>query len=372
MKSLSAALVVALAALAAAGCASAPPGCAARVAYAGLEDGTVQALRFDECAGRLAGAGEAARVPRPRWLLARAPMLYAASDEDGREGRVFALRADRDATRLEKVNDAGAGGVGTTHLALDAPSATLLAANFNAGSASSLAVGGDGSLGALASTVKDTGSGPHRRQAGPRAHAIAVDPSGRFALVADMGADRVFVYGFGRATRQLTPQPVSSLALPPGSGPRHLAFDRSGRYVYLVTELTAEVVALRWSEQDGRLAALQSLPTSQAASAEARSASEIATGADGRFVYVANRTEGALLVYRIDPAGTLALVQSVPSGGTAPWTFAIDRSGRWLLAANFHSKDVSLFGIDARSGELSPAGPPLAMPAAPLSLAFME
>ena len=50
----------------------------------------------------------------------------------------------------------------------------------------------DGSVQARVSLRKETGAGPHKRQTSPHAHGVAVDPSGRYALVADLGLDRLF------------------------------------------------------------------------------------------------------------------------------------------------------------------------------------
>jgi 6-phosphogluconolactonase len=51
----------------------------------------------------------------------------------------------------------------------------------------------------------------------------------------------------------------------------------------------------------------------------------------------------ALLVYRVDAVnGVLAQVQRLPSGGQAPWSFALHASGRWPLVAHQKSGTVSV------------------------------
>lgn len=65
------------------------------------------------------------------------------------------------------------------------------------------------------------------------------------------------------------------------------------------------------------------------------SGAEIAISEDGRFVYVENRGNNELVVYRVNPeSGTLSLIQRTSSGGDKPWGFAIHPSGKWLLVAN--------------------------------------
>ena len=368
--------LVAAVALSFAGCAStAAPGCApATLAYVGTDGGALQALRLDACAGKLSDLGVVARLAKPRWAVAnpRLPILYVANDVAGKDGSVIAYGVNRDSGALTKIGEVDAGGIGTTHLWLDAPSSTLIAAHFFSGSATSLPLGADGSLGAPASTVKETGSGPNKRQTKAHAHGIALDPTGQWALVSDLGADRVFVYGFDRATRALAPddaQAPRAYAVAPGSGPHHAAFSPDGRFVYVLDELSADVQVLRWDAATARLSPVQSLAISSADYKGGKSGAEVLVSRDGRFVYVEDRGENTLVVYARDAAtGQLALLQRVASGGDKPWAFAIDPSGRWMLVAN--AAKVSLLRIDAAAGTLSDTGESV-VSATPLSIAFM-
>lgn len=352
-------------------------GARADLVYVGVNGPGLHTLRLDARTGALAAAAPVADVPRVRWSVMhpRLPILYAAVDDGAPQGRVIAFAVDRDTGALSRLNEAATGGAGPTHLWLDAPSMTLLVANYSGGSASSIAIRADGSLGAVVSTVQAKGSGPHRRQASPHAHAVAVDPSGQFALVADMGADRVFVHGFDRATRALSaddPTRPRSFATAPGHGPRHFAFGADGRFVYLLNELTAELMVLRRDLPSGRLSLAQSVPTRSDSFQGADSGSEIALGRDGRFLYAANRSENTLLVYRVDAqSGDLSLVQRVACGGENPWTFALHRSGRWMLVANERSGQVNVFRIDEDTGVLSDTGQAAKLPA-PISITLAD
>jgi 6-phosphogluconolactonase len=370
------ALTILLALFALAGCAArAPAACdPGTLAYVGTESGKIVGLRLDACTGKLATLGEVAQVPKPRWIASHPglPVTYAATDGDGKEGSVVAFRRDASNGALTRLNEAGTGGAGATHLWLDTASMTLLAANFGGGSTSSLAINADGSLGAKVSTIKATGSGPHRRQSSPHAHGVAVDPSGRYALVADMGADRVFVHGFDRGSRSLRADEGRTFVSPPGSGPRHLVFDPAGRFVYLLNELTAELMALRWDANEGHLALMQTLATSTPeVKADSRSASEIAISRDGRFVYATNRGDNAFVVYRVGNSGELTFVQRLATGGQAPWGFDIHPSGRWLLVINYRSNHVRLFAIEPGTGTVSDTGQLLEI-ARPWCVAFVN
>ena len=350
---------------------------ATELVYVGTQKSQIDALRLDTATGKLTAIGTVAQGPRFTWVEANPhlPILYGVDDDNAKEGSVTAYAVDRETGALTKVNAVNTGGNGSTYLAFDIPSLTLFSANYASGSVSSIAVNQDGSLGSLVSTIKETGSGPNRRQASAHAHSAVVDPSGRYALVPDLGADRVFVYGFDRATRALSsaeeanPQPF---VVPPGSGPRHIAFGRNGQFAYLLTELSAEIMALRWDASQGHLTLVQSVPISSQEFQGVKSGAELAVSHDGRFVYVEDRGENALVVYRVSPAsGELSLVQRTSAGGQKPWGFAIDPSGKWLLVANQQSGTVNAFSIDPVSGMVSDSGQSADVPTA-VSVAFVR
>jgi 6-phosphogluconolactonase len=351
----------------------------ADLVYVGSQGNQLRALRFDAGSGRLSTIGPVADGLRPTWTVAHTslPVLYAVDDDSAKPGSVSAFSIDRASGALRKLNDAPTGGAGATYLWLDALSGTLLAANFGGGSASSIAVQADGSLGTLVSTIKATGSGPHRRQAAPHAHSAAIDPSGRYALVPDLGADRVFIYAFDRATRALTPLPdtpaggVRAYAALPGSGPRHLVFSADGRFVWLLNELSAEVTTLRWDASQATLTPLQTLAASSAEFTGVKSGAEILLSPDGRFVYVEDRGERTLVVYRVNAeTGELSFVQRIATGGEVPWGMAIHPSGKWLLVAHQRSGTVNVFRIDTASGRLDSTGESVEAPT-PVSITFV-
>lgn len=349
----------------------------AELVYVGTQNRQIHALRFAPSTGKLAVIGKVAEGPRSTWVAAHPvlPVLYAVDDDNTKEGSVTAYAVNRATGVLERINEVGTRGSGTTNLYLDIPSMTLLAANYGGGSVSSITVNRDGSLGSLVSTVKDIGSGPNRRQAGAHAHSAVVDPSGRYVLVPDLGADRVFIYGFDRAAHSLSADDAvrsRSFVAPAGSGPRHIAFGANGQYVYVISELSAEIMVFRWDASQVRLTLLQSLPLSSETFQGTRSGAEIAVSGDGRFVYAQNRAEDSLAVYRVDAdSGELSLVQRVASGGEKPWSFAIDSSGRWMLVANQRSGNVKVFAVDTASGKLSDTGQTVDVPS-PVSIAFVR
>jgi len=330
---------------------------------------------FDPVGGKLTPTGVVAAVGSS-WSVRHPtlPVLYVAGGGAG--GTVGSYRIDGVSGGLTRTSEVRTGGTGragvVSYLAVDEPSRTLLIANFAVGLVAAVPIGADGSLGSSLSIVQDTGSGPTLRQDGPHPHHLVVDPTGKHVLVADFGADRVFVYDFDRPTRTLSAGPDGPhyYAAAAGSGPRRLAFHPGGRTVYLMNELTADIQILEWNSATRALTHRGSVPTDVPAFTGVRSAAEMALSPDARYLYASNRAENALVVYEIDAAtANLSAVQRISCGGTLPWSFSIHRGGNWMLVANQVSNTVDLFGIDRRSGRLTGTGRSIAVPV-PDGIAF--
>jgi len=335
----------------------------------------IYGARFDAGTGALTSLGPVGDAPS-NWTAPHPakPLLYVGSSEDG--GIVYTYAVDRANGTLTRTgapvrtDEGGTAGGGISYLGVDRPSRTLLVANFEAGLAASLRLPlPKGMPGTPVSVVRDTGTGPNPRQNGPHVHHVTIDPTGRRALVADFGADRVFVNGFDRSTGAITPG-TGSYASTPGSGPRRILFHPRGRTAYVLNELSGDLETLGW--HDGTLTPRQRLALDSDAFTGTRSGAELALSGDGRFVYASSRGENVLVVFAADErTGLLTLVQRVPSGGLKPWSFTLHRGGHWLLAANQASNTVTVFAVDRRKGTLSAAGAPVSFPA-PACLTFFD
>jgi len=352
----------ALLALTLSGAVTAAPKPAQEVIYIGQHGNAIQAARFNPTDGSLTLIGPVADSRRPTWAVGhpRLPIVYFNEDPPADQqpsGGVMAFHIDAHSGSLTKIADQRVGAPGTTHLWFDAGSSTILAANYGGGSLVTLPVKPDGTLGEPSSSVKFTGSGPHKRQASPHAHGVSVSPEGRWVLVTDLGADRLWVVPFDRASGKLGAFDAASphhVALPAGSGPRHMVWAPSGKFLYVITELTATLVTYRWDAAKGMLALVDSVSTDAPDYTGDKSASEVAISADGKFLYAANRGDNALVVFKLNAAsGKPALVQRQSTGGATPWHFALHGSGRWVLVANRGSDAVNVLARDPKTGLLS-------------------
>ncbi|MGD6741308.1 lactonase family protein [Streptomyces sp. BH106] len=330
--------------------------------------GQVYAVWFDPGRGTMTPIGPVAEVAS-NWVVTHPnrPVLYVAGSEQGGLIRTFHIDGTTGALRLVgtlTTEPAPTGSGGLSYIGATSDADTPLVADFADGSASTVPIRAAGGLGTVASRIQDSGSGPNERQQGPHVHHIVIDPDHRFALVADFGADRVFVHAYDRDSRGLSAG-FHSFSTAPGSGPRRLAFHPAGRTVYLLNELTADIQVLGWEAVHGTLSPRQTLSTNAPDHTGATSAAELSISQDGRHVYVSNRGGNAVVVYATDPVTHLLTeVQRVPCAGVTPWSMSLHPGGRWLFVANKGSGTVNLFRVDRSSGHLTNTGRSVAVPAA--------
>ena len=183
-----------------------------------------------------------------------------------------------------------------------------------------LPIDADGSLHPASAFVQDTGSGPNPRQAGPHAHSFNVSPDNRFAIEAEFGLDRLFVYRFDAAAGTLAPAQPPFVALRPASAPRHFTFrPRGDGGVLAERDRQHGDHGPRVCEGDGLLprAAERLDASARLCGQEHRRGECWCTSASGpEFLCtppIAGTTASA--VFAVDDAGRLSLLAHVPSGG---------------------------------------------------------
>jgi 6-phosphogluconolactonase len=282
--------------------------------------------------------------------------LFAVTRVDGNDpGSVASFSIDGKTGALRRLDIKSSGG-GPCYVGDDAEDHCLLTANYGGGTVKSFHLNADGTF-TDSTVIQHSGSSVNAaRQAGPHPHCFVPAPGGQFALACDLGLDKVMVYKVNPANAALTPNDPPFAAIAPGSGPRHIAFSPDGKTACVISEMACTVTVFDWDGKRGRLTQRQSLsllPPGQYK--DTFTAAEIAWRPDGRFVYATVRTHNSISVLAVKRK-KLSLIQNLPCGGDFPRGMGIDPSGRWLLIGNQKSKTVTVFGINARTGMLTPTG----------------
>lgn len=326
-------------------------------------------VTLDPSSGRLSEAVLAAPAANPSWLTfdRTRQVLYACNEitdfNGGTTGSVSAYAVEGGGN-LRLLNTVSSGGGAPVHLSVHTGGRFAFVANYAGGNVAVLRLAPNGSLlgtsvvqadasacGAAACTL-----GPDHAQLAPpgsfaisghdapHAHMVQSDPAGRFVIANDLGLDRTIVWTFDSANGLLlNPRTTPSSA---GAGPRHFAFDPSGRWFYSLNEESSTLCVMAYDASTGNLSVEQELSALPAGYAGTSFASEIVVAPDGRHLYCMNRLHDSIAIFRIDgSSGRAQLVGEEWTRGSYPRSCSVDPSGRFLYVCNQRSDHVAAFRV---------------------------
>lgn len=190
---------------------------------------------------------------------------------------------------------------------------------------------------------------------------IAIDPLGRFVYTANTDDSSVSMFTINQSTGVLTPTtPASVSTMIPGellSQPGFLTVDPTGRFLYVTASLSDGGAVLIFSidQTTGLLT-----PTSPAMVHTGGIPFQVVVAPSGKFAYVVNNLSGGEMTsgvfqYTVNST-TGVLTQNTPAAvaaGNAPTAIAVDPTSRFAYVVNRFDNTVSMFTIDANTGNLT-------------------
>ena len=326
--------------------------------------------RFDPATGILSQPAFLAEVAAPAYYVFTADQkrLYTcnsgATFHGAPGGGISAFNVNPETLALTPINARTSIGGDPSYICLDKTEHYAMVANYGGGSIIVYAINADGSLGAQTAFVQHKGAGPvAARQAAPHPHSIQTDKTNRFALVPDLGQDKVFVYKFDAANGTLTPNDPPFASTDPGTGPRHLAFSPDQKFAYVSDEVGSDVSVFAWDSDKGMLSPIQTISTLPAGFKGTNTVAEVKMTGDAKHLYVTNRGNDSIARFSIDTGtGKLSLIDQTPSQGKTPRNMEIDPSGKWMIVTNHDSNNAIIFGIDPADAKLTLVGSPITVP----------
>jgi 6-phosphogluconolactonase len=238
----------------------------------------------------------------------------------------------------------------------------MLCAYYQGGYVAVYPIAADGAIGAAAVDRQETAVG---------AHAIATDPSNRFAFVPHIariqdnvleppknnpGPNVILQYQFDAQTGRLNPNTPHRVEQGDLVGPRHYIHHPSLDVVYFSNEQGCSVTAYRLDRANGTLSSVQTTSTLPAGHRERTTCSQIHLTPSGRFLYVGNRAVNgsSIAAFAIDPeTGHLTAAGHSPTEAV-PGAFCLDPGGHFLFAAGTASGRLASYRINEQSGALTP------------------
>lgn len=318
---------------------------------------------FDSSTGAIGEPVLVAEGKNPTWLAWSPDRRTMYVTDAGLEG-VKACTVNPSTGDLTFLNAQPSGGGHPTHLVVDASGQMLISANYGSGTVTAWPLLPNGAIGPSSALIRHTGSSVNpERQKEPHAHGVTLSPDNRLVFVPDLGTDKVMVYAIDPASASLTAHTFAFAVVPPGSGPRHMAFAPDGRHAYVINEMGGTISVFAYDTHAGSLSPVQTISTLPAGFSAPNKTAEVVVHPSGRFVYGSNRGHDSLAVYARDSAaGTLSLIEIMPSGGRSPRHFELSPDGAWLISVHEDSHDGFVFRVDPGTGRLHLTGHGIKLP----------
>lgn len=308
----------------------------------------IYSFTFDTESAAIEEITVAAKIENPTYLTISEnnQFLYSVA-KDGENGGVAAYSLNSRTGELHFLNQQTEKGAPPCHVSVDRNSHHLLSGNYHKGTAAVyMIVAKDGSIHADPSVVHHQGE--HADQQ-PHTHFAAFTPDEKYITVIDLGIDQLLTYQLidGQLVK------VNHISFKKGSGPRHLAFHPNGKYAYVMTELSSEVVVLEYDANSGAFKEIQTISTKPRDFTDNNQGSTIQLSSDGRFVYAGNRGHNSIAVFSIDEAYKLTLVEYISTEGDWPRDFSLDPTEEFMIASNQESSNLTVFKRNAETGRLT-------------------
>ena len=161
----------------------------------------------------------------------------------------------------------------------------------------------------------------------------------RFTYVVDAGNDTISVHK------------VNAASAAQGSASRSITIDPSGKFAYVANDISDQLFTYAIDATTGELTRVgKPVPTGLTPHG-------IAIHPSGRFAYVANFSSGDVSVYAVEATTGVPIPVGPPVvAGANPVSVSIDPNGRIAYVTNFHVADESAFAIDPGTGNLTALG----------------
>ena len=334
-------------------------------------------FEMNPTSGELNLLGTSEKIENPSYQVIdnKIEFLYTVMETENFNGKlsgaVAAFAIDRETGLLKFINSQPAEGRAPCHININKSRSHIFTANYREGIVSVFPLNSDGSICAASCVIEHKGSGPNKeRQEKAHAHYVSLTPDEKYLCAVDLGIDKIMVYEFDSTTGKLHPSKHPEVNIRPGSGPRHMVFHQSGKFAYLINELSSDIVAYEYSSEEGKFNEIQYISTLPSVYKDFNNCAAIHISPDGKYLYGSNRGHDSIAIFSIDEnTGKLELIETVSTQGSFPRDFQIDPTGKFLYAANQNSDSIVVFRILPESGIIEPTGEVINVPS-PVCIKF--
>lgn len=275
--------------------------------------------------------------------------LYTITEDPHSNGRISSFSIDSEMNFIAGKTLEGPGKAGC-HLEYYADINRLYAAAYGSGSLTGYLIsGGEPEKNVCRSAY--SGCGPNTaRQEASHAHQVLRSVDKNRLYVCDLGSDTIWMHDLDAEGN--AGEPVAALKVPAGYGPRHLAFDPSSPFVYILGELEPRLVTARITG-DGSMKILADSATVKELEGNPANPAAIKIHLSGKTIAVSNRFRDTIGIFSIeynDGEPAPVLKDEFTCRGKTPRDIEFSPDGRWLMIANQDSDNIEVRRFNTETG----------------------
>ncbi len=275
---------------------------------------------------------------------------------------------------LEKINQEWIGGMRGCNLTSDKQNRFLFVAGFHDGRVSMMRLNKDGSIAGIADGVFHQGIGKSvaEQPLYPHVTTVVLTPDEEFLCAVDSGLHQVKIYRVDYELGKLHLVDIVRCAM--GSGPFRMRFSKDGKFAYIITEMSNEILAYTYKLENDQ----PSFEFIQSASLLLGEEDNISTGTnmkwgdDDHFLYASVDGLNAVSMYKRDPeTGKVEYFAHNSISGDYPKSFSVLPGDKFFVSLNHDSNEMRTFTIDKKTGHSLMKNPPIKI-AKPNSIVILE
>lgn len=321
-----------------------------------LNSEAIQVYQLDTIKGKLTKITATKNVINPSFLTLspNGKFLYACTDtKTPNAGSVSSFEFNPQNKSLVFLNKQSSGGENPVYVSVHQNGKWLVNGNYTEGSVSVHPLLENGKIDSLAQNFQYMdGSINKERQTRSHVHSTVFSPQFDYLFLPDLGADKIRCYQFDERQKQpLKEATIPFLKTDLEAGPRHFTFHPNQKFGYCIEEMAGAISVYEYG--NGALKKIQRINTHPDTLNEGFESSDIHISPDGKFLYATNRgKENNIAIFSIAENGILKNIGYQSTLGKHPRIFAIDASGKFLIATNVTTGNVVVFRRNQKTGLL--------------------
>ena len=189
--------------------------------------------------------------------------------------------------------------------------------------------------------------------------AVTVHPSGKFVYVANQGdqgggedVGDVSIYSVDTTTGALTPTETVNGVCPSLCVPYGIAVDPTGNFAYVPSEGGPSPTTISMYSINAASGALTLIGTVGSGGR----AIAVTVDSSGKYVYAVDGEDNAVAMFTVNgTSGALTPMGTLGAGAT-PYAITVDPSGKFVYVANSTCDNISMYSVSATTGALTSMG----------------